>query len=431
VVELAKPVRALREGDPGPLLETTWATLNMFHATGDPEALYNIPDRPVFNLFGGLLFWAGVLLCLFRWRKPRYLFLILWLGFGLLPTVLSVPPASLSHSILVQPLAYLFPSLVLIQGLQWGQRRFAPGLKRSTAFFFVVAVSFVCLIPIAYRDLTDYFERWPQDSYVRFLYRGDYRDVARYLDNQDGTRDWAVGSLLMGPWDRLALDVDVKGDDIAVRLFEPRRALVFVGDASPSAALFASYPQPAPSLAHLLQEGESQLVISEPSFSYYRVQSVPHGDQEPPLARFANGLELVTTEWDDQSGTLAPGNEVILFTTWRVAAPMDLPVVPIIANPPPPGVYSGPRLSVFSHLLAADGTFLVGDDGLWVDPLTLEPGDQFIQLHRFAIPADASDGPYFLELGLYDPKTGERWAVLDAAEPVTDYVVIPGDESPP
>ena len=431
VVELAKPVRALREGDPGPLLETTWTTLNMFHATGDPEALYNIPDRPVFNLMGGLLFWAGVLLCLYRWRKPRYFFLILWLGFGLLPTVLSVPPASLSHSILVQPLAYLFPSLVLIEGYQWGQRRFAPGLKGSTAFLILVAVLLVFLAPIAYRDLIDYFERWPQDGYVRFLYRGDYRDVARYLDNQGGTQDWAVGSLLMGPWDRLAMDVDVRGEDIAVRLFDPRRAMVYVGGASPGAALFTSYPQPAPSLARLSQEGKSQLVFSGPSFNHYRVQPVTTIVQEQPLARFANGLELITADWDDLGGTLAPGKEAILATTWRVVAPLDLPFVPIVANPPPPGAYSGPRLSVFTHLLAADGTFLVGDDGLWVDPLTLQPGDQFIQLHRFAIPADAADGPYRMELGLYDPKTGERWAVLGAAsEPVTDYVEVLGNESP-
>jgi hypothetical protein len=55
---------------------------------------------------------------------------------------------------------------------------------------------------------------------------------------------------------------------------------------------------------------------------------------------------------------------------------------------------------------------LASDDGLWVDPLTLQPGDRFVQIHRFSVSDGASDGPYALDLGLYDPKTNERWAIL-------------------
>jgi hypothetical protein len=101
-----------------------------------------------------------------------------------------------------------------------------------------------------------------------------------------------------------------------------------------------------------------------------------------------------------------------------------------VANPPPPGVYSGPRLKVFAHLLTADGEQLTGDDGLWVDPLTLQPGDYFLQAHRFVLPAGAPAGPYGVRLGLYDPKPGEemRWDVLDdAGEPVADHILVSAD----
>jgi hypothetical protein len=87
--------------------------------------------------------------------------------------------------------------------------------------------------------------------------------------------------------------------------------------------------------------------------------------------------------------------------------------MPIVANPPPPGIYSGPRLAVFVHVLTADERFVTGDDGLWVDPLSLKPGDCFSQVHFLAPPVDGPDGPYFLELGLYDPMTGERRRVLN------------------
>jgi 4-amino-4-deoxy-L-arabinose transferase-like glycosyltransferase len=430
LVELARPIRALRQGDPGPLLETTWTTLNMFHATGDPEALYNLPDRPVFNIVGGLLFWTGVLLCLIRWRRPRYFFLILWLGVGLLPTVLSVPPASLSHSILVQPLTYLLPALALTEGYRAVQRRLAPGLDVSYSTAMLVALVCVFLVPVTYRDLRDYFWRWPRYDFVRFLYRADYRDAAVYLDDNLEIQDWAVGSLLMGPWDRLALDVDVQRDDAAVRLFDPQRALVFASGASPASALLTSYPPPAAPIARLLQEDSAgQLVHSGASFSHYLLKPETHLDQDVPLARFDNGLELIAADWDEWGSTETPGNEAVLLTVWRVAETLDLPQIPVVANPPPPGVYSGPRLAAFTHLLAPDGAFLVGDDGLWVDPLTLRPGDQFVQLHRFAVPVDAPDGPYAVELGLYDPKTGQRWSVLDAAgEPIADRVFIMGDQ---
>ena len=151
---------------------------------------------------------------------------------------------------------------------------------------------------------------------------------------------------------------------------------------------------------------------------------------EPALARFANGLALAAVRWMD-GGSRAPGQQAVLLTTWRVAGPLDLPPLPIVANPPPPGVYSGPRLAVFAHLLAADGTFLAGDDGLWVDPLTLRPGDRFIQAHRFAVPPDGPAGPYVVELGLYDPLTGDRWPILAADDqPGPDRIVIPVEEEP-
>jgi hypothetical protein len=125
--------------------------------------------------------------------------------------------------------------------------------------------------------------------------------------------------------------------------------------------------------------------------------------------QFANGLILTGAHWLDPD-SLAPGREAILLTTWHVAAPLDLPPIPVVAQPPPPKTYSGPRLAVFAHLSDIDGRMLASDDGMWVDPLTLRPGDRFVQIHRFLVPDGASAGPYTLELGLYDPKTNERWS---------------------
>ena len=196
------------------------------------------------------------------------------------------------------------------------------------------------------------------------------------------------------------------------------RALVWSSGDESSTVLLASWPPVASPIDDFL--GSSEEV--SPSLTRYTLPKV--SSRQSPISsptRFANGLELVEARWTD---------ETTLLTFWRVAGPLDLPPVPIVANPPPPDVYSGPRLKVFAHLLAADGTQVGGDDGLWVDPLTLRPGDYFVQVHRFELPAESPAGPYVVRLGLYDPKPGEemRWDVLDGAgEALADHVLVSAD----
>jgi hypothetical protein len=448
LAELAVPLRELQAGNPRPLLESIWTTLGMFRATGDPEWLYNIPDRPVFNVLGAALLWAGIALCLYRWRQPRYFFLLLWLGAGLLPAFVSIPPASLSHTILAQPVAYILPVLALAEvktliancRSQIANRKppfsnlHAPSFMLHSPLFIVHCSFFLLLTTNAIRDLRDYFLVWPRQDMVRYLYRADYREAAHYLNAHPEIADVAVSSALMGPWDRLALDVDTRREDVAVRLFNAERVLIWTAKDGPSLVLLTSYPPPPPTISDLLKASPDLPTAISPGLTLYTLPPIstlqspiriPQSAFRIPLARFANGLELIETRWMTEP-PLAPGQEAVLLTTWHVPGPLDLPPLPIVPNPPPPGVYSGPRLAVFIHVSAGDGTFLTGDDGLWVDPLTLRPGDQFIQVHRFQIPPNAPDGPYTLELGLYDPMTGKRWVTVDAArEPGADRILLP------
>ena len=421
LAELAVPLRELWAGNPRPLLENVWTTLGMFHTTGDPEWLYNIPGRPVFNLLGGALLWAGVALCLYRWRQPRYFFLLLWFILGLLPTFVSTPPASLSHTILAQPVAYILPALVISRLVNWEIGKLVGGHQSTNLPIYRLPKVIGCLLALLFLttnaacDLHDYFLTWPQQDMVRFLYRADYREAAHYLDAHPEIADVAVSSALLGPWDRLALEVDTRRDDIAVRLFNPERALVWVEEKPPSAVLLTSWPDPAPPIDNLLETNADPPETISSHLTLYTIRHSPFAIRH---SSFANGLELTEAHWLTK--------ESFLLTTWLVAAPLDLPPIPIVANPPPPGVYSGPRLAVFTHLLAADGTTVAVDDGLWVDPLTLRPGDRFVQAHRFTLPPGAPAGPYTLELGLYDPLTGERWAVLDSTgQPIADRVLLP------
>ncbi len=436
LAELALPLRKLKAGDPRPLLQTTLGTLGMFHATGDPEWLYNIPGRPVFNLPGGLLLWAGVALCLARWRDPRYVLLLLWLGLGLLPAFLSIPPASLSHTILAQPVAYVLPSLAILALVQVPQR-----IPKSNRKALAILLCGLFLITNGVRDLHAYFINWPQRGMTRLLYRADYREAADYLNERSDISDVAVSSALLGPWDRLALDVDLTRDDVTIRLFNPERALAWTGDqskasdAGAAATILTSWPAPSPPIEALLEATTESAIEIPPALTRYAPeQERPHpahilcGSRSATRPRaFANGLTLIDACWQEGKHP-EPGGEAALVTGWRVDRALELPPMPIVANPPPPGVYSGPRLAIFAHLLDAEGEPLAIDDGLWVDPLTLRPGDRFVQIHRFTLKAAHSEASSALAIGLYDPKTGQRWMLKDGTREDDNQVLLPVGE---
>ncbi|MBN1177900.1 MAG: glycosyltransferase family 39 protein [Anaerolineae bacterium] len=413
ISELAVPLHELLAGNPGPLLDTVRGTLGMFHATGDAEWLYNISGRPVFGALGAALFFVGLAACVWRWRRPESALLLVWLAAGLGPALVTLPPASLGHTIVAQPVVMVLVALPLAAVGAFLVRRL-PGSRalRLTLAGLVLGAG-VC--SIAARDLIDYFVVWPQQEMVRFLYRADYRQAAQYLNLHPEVTDVVVGSVLMGPWDRVALADDLRRDDVRVRWVNPERALLLPAGEG-GVYVQPAFPQPDPALAELLGP---EVPVREGDLAVYSLPSgLPLVGAEA-VARFDNGLSLVGVEWVE--------GEATVWLAWRVEEPLDLPPMPLVANPPPPGVYSGPRLAVFAHLLAPDGTLVAVDDGLWVDPAAVWEGDRFVQVHRFALPADAPAGPYALEVGLYDPRTGERRAVLGADGRVIGDRVVYGE----
>jgi hypothetical protein len=425
IVELDVPLEALVAGDPRLVFETTVETLGMFTTTGDPEWLYNIAGRPVFNALGGSLLWAGVVICLVRWRRPVYFLLVSWFAAGLTPAFVSIPPASLGHTIVAQPAAYMLVALALVTAGKLTTRlASSTGREERRARRLGLGVSSVLaavfLVASSYRDLRDYFVDWPRDSLVRFLYRADYRDVANYLNDDRTGAGVAVGSTLAGPWDRLALEADRRSDDAHVRYFNPERALVWVAGQPPSSVFITDHPRPGPLFdAVLAAQGEPSELIG-PTAALYELPDTsdllalfcgPSGGQLQIEAHFANELVLEGLCWTSGE-TGDPSGGAWLITAWRVAGAFDAPPVPVIAYPPPPGVYVGPRLAVFAHLVSDGSLPPALDDGLWVDPSSLEPGDRFVQIHRFGVDPGGSASYSALEIGLYDPLTGERVPVL-------------------
>jgi hypothetical protein len=417
VAELAVPLVEARAGNLEPLQEHVITTLSMFHAAGDDEWLYNIPDRPVFGPLGAAAFWLGAgiaavyaLLPAYQWLGARRkegeytgaqtvslssAFLLIWWLAGISPGFVSVPPASLGHTILAQPAVYLLLALPV-----WWLATRLPRERRWLA----IGAGLLLVAAVAARDLPDYFNEWPQRGMTRFLYRADIAEIAAYLNQEPALEDFAVNSLLAGPWDRVALDIDLEDEragTVRARWYDGRRAQML----SPALA-FAGFPE-----GEVAFEDAVERVAGVDGIGGYRLMQVANNavvgnvSAEEPVC-FRNGLCWTGAAYHAAEGHLNLG--------WHVAQELDLPSQPLISNPPPPGVYAGPRLLVFAQVQDADGNFLAGDDGLWVNPRTLYEGDRFVQQHRLVLPPGTAGAA--LVFGLYDPYTNKRIVTFDGRD---------------
>jgi 4-amino-4-deoxy-L-arabinose transferase-like glycosyltransferase len=415
VAELALPLVEARAGNLEPIWNHVRITLNMFHSDGDGEWLYNIPNRPLFGLPVALSFWLGVGLALWytllgllgkrshrrreqdpqeqqrvlRWAHAGSFLLLWWLA-GISPAFISVPPASLGHTIMAQPAVFILAALpvqwLAERGHPRNGRLRGPAIRRAPLLLALLLPALIGL-----RDLPDYFDEWPRRGMVRFLYRADIRELAEFLNEGVKQPDFGIAGLLAGPWDRVALEIDLNENSTAAvrpRWFNPQRAIMLQPPVS-----YVGFPNVNDAYANRYKP----VAGFEPIGSYQLSQA-----QIPPSAVeatcFENGLCWVAAEFDAAEGRLE--------LEWLLDRPLELAAPALISNPPPPGTYAGPRLLVFGQLHDESGDFLVGDDGLWVDPQTLQPGDQFRQQHWLVPPAGTT--PAIAAFGLYDPLTGER-----------------------
>jgi 4-amino-4-deoxy-L-arabinose transferase-like glycosyltransferase len=408
VSELAAPIEAAREGDFSLIGEYALQTLSMFTHDGDPEVLYNVPNRPVFGPVGGGLFWGGVLWAAVQAlgrRDERCALLLLWLFAGLAPGALSVPPASLGHTILAQPAAMMMPALAL--DVLWTRWR-KIGIALAAVFLAWEGV----------RGPYDYFLVWPTDSFNRVLHHSDLHEAALLLNAEpEDVRNVVIGSYLLEQWDQQVMRLDLDPSRVwRVRAFEPRSAMLFPAGDGAARWVLPAYLRDSWAESYLLDP----LLMPTP-YAYYRDTSSfsalfeVEGDSIAPQesgvetrhavslqTHFDNGLALLAV-----SEITREGDVLALVTAWEVGEALTLPERPLFSKPPAPGQDDTPRLAIFVQLLDDAGQRVTGWDGLGIDPYTLYPGDRFLQRHDIPM-QDVAPGEYTVAVGLYNPMTGER-----------------------
>jgi len=274
VEQLSGPLEALGQGDLQPVLSTAVETLGVFSFNGDPRWTYSLPGRVLFDPLTAVLFYLGMAIALWRWRRPVYALLLIWFVLALLPSALTPDAPSTIRLIGLLPLVYLMPG-VSISALyeSWRARRGSfPALGSPT-----VIAGLVLLLGIiglnSWRTIEDGFVDWTRASETRLKYQSVLRDMARYWQ-EEGEPALVVADSFFEPIDADSLRRTLAQDPQArwVQSGPEVAGAIVVPNESGAAALFVPEYAPPPSSlleAAGIEQAPSFRSSQRPSFAVY------------------------------------------------------------------------------------------------------------------------------------------------------------------
>jgi hypothetical protein len=150
-------------------------TLRMFFIEGDYEPLYTIPGRPSLNVFLAVAFVAGIIVCLWRWKRPALLYLLAWLVLLTAPAMIADQAATAKRALGAFPAVAILISLGIVVPYLLLDRRTAdrspwPGTIYAT----IVTLG---LVWSGFVTFNDYFVRWGQDPALAAHYQRDHTEI--------------------------------------------------------------------------------------------------------------------------------------------------------------------------------------------------------------------------------------------------------------
>ncbi len=158
-------------------------TLKMFGIEGDQEAWSTIPGRPSLNPFLFAAFLLGIGVSVWRWQRPSYPLLLIWLGVMTVPAMVASQAGTAKRALGAYPAVAILITIGLLVPWQivwewahaanWKARRWALGLVGV-----VIVGGLVWGTAVAYRD---YFIIWGQDETLANHFQRDHTEVGRYI----------------------------------------------------------------------------------------------------------------------------------------------------------------------------------------------------------------------------------------------------------
>ena len=186
-------------------LKNAWEHLLVFGFHGDQNERYNFAGRPMLNPWEAFFFWLGAGMTIWRWQRPAYRLILLWLGILLLPAALArdiYPGPNTLRMIGAAPAVYLLIGVGVweafrLLGTRWRSSQLLRGYRTGAVIAVAVVVSGSILAQGVHTYRT-YFHEWATTPAFDRAYDAEWAEAAQVLNAQPHAEDTAY--LLPYPW---------------------------------------------------------------------------------------------------------------------------------------------------------------------------------------------------------------------------------------
>jgi 4-amino-4-deoxy-L-arabinose transferase-like glycosyltransferase len=390
-------------------LEVLWnrleKTLLMFSFQGDREPFSTIPGRPVLNPVFSLLFYAGIVLSLWRLKRPTHRFVVSWLVLMLLPAVFGGQAPAAKRAIGTLPAV---ASLIGIGALEsWSLLR---EQKTSWPVNRTRVINSVCVGLLvggfaysSYVTYRDYFVTWASNRNLPAHFQVGISAIGDYIRTLPSTERIYVSPDLPdhpGILFHSGLRDGIRGYNGRVCLVAPAQTLSLITylivpskDKDGISRLQEYYPQ-----GQVVYEGPAN--IETPYFRAYRVPAKSRAQispANPTSVQWADHIELLGYDLDTSEHHA--GDDILIRLYFRGLAPMKR------------------NLTVFVHLLGstnpATGSPLWAQDDSepcrnFYPTSVWDVGEIIVDTYAIELPEAIPPGDYTLNTGFYQLMTMER-----------------------
>lgn len=398
-------------GDPaGALIGNVLKAVGMFVWQGDRIPRHNVLWRPVFDPLLAAAFVAGLIALIAQARRRIVaVFVLIWLGVMLLPTILSEDTPHFLRAAGVLPVAMIVPAL----GLDWLARKLEGRFRaRATSWLLVGAMAISAAWTL--RDYAPY----AADAETGYAFEAGAVDLANQVNRlrASGYRI-VMDEVYLAEWTAIPFmlqhppDVQIApGTDLPVQLDTP--ALLVAWPYGDWASRLAAWPAPIQIQVRagpLVKGDRDPQAYSMATLALIEPDATSGGEAE---ATFDGGLRLLGHAIEDR------GEAWLLRTLWQIDRPAT------------------GDMTLFVHLLDGGAPIANADgdvgDGLY--PVRLwRAGDVIVDERRVLLPSGVDRARLSMEIGLYDRQTNARLKVIVSNGPIVDDALqlsAPGGPGP-
>ena len=395
----------LGRGDYAQIVPQVLNTLGMFTGRGDMNWVRNIPGRPAFPGPEGVLFYLGVVLCLWRWRKPEYVLQLIVVAVFLVPNIIADNPPWFTRSIGILPGLLILPVLPIEWAWVRMQRWVAAWQVQRRVWVTASSALLVAALGVSIyaRTAFDMFTNWIDNPGVYWMTLAFYDSAGKYVNQSPDSTPFNYVMDVYTDWRENNVRRVDQRRDVALR-FSVLSAFVFPDDPRGDRVAFQIMGAPPAPLLNVFLDLDHPIYVDprvDPQgLRPLRVYEVPRARLDAHLARARAGVVTMPGTSTPVTSSIQAG-DVLQFLGYEILNPdarpgSDLNMLTywrVLKHPP--------NLAVFVHLLDSQQKVVAQFDGFEVVNDTLAAGDIVVQLHALTLPDNLPPSVYRFEMGVY------------------------------